>query len=346
MTVLGMMSGTSLDGLDFCLAAFCNENERRRFDIKACRTLPYSAEWQDRLQTAHTLSGQDLIALHKAYGTFLGEQARAFLQQNNAHADYIASHGHTVFHQPQHGITFQLGDGNTLAAAAQCSVIFDFRSHNVALGGQGAPLVPVGDALLFGEYEACLNLGGFVNIPYNNEQGNRIAFDVCPCNIVLNRLCRTLSHPHDPNGRFAAQGCVNNELLTALNRLDFYAQSGAKSLGREWVETTVADILSHCQANVYDQLCTFCEHIAVQIAAAGGNKNIMVTGGGAHNGYLMWRLAHHCKGGIVKPHNDIIDFKEALIFAFLGALYVRNLPNCWASATGGKDCIGGTLVKV
>ncbi|GHT66273.1 anhydro-N-acetylmuramic acid kinase [Bacteroidia bacterium] len=341
-----MMSGTSLDGLDLCLSSFYKEGKRWHFDIEVCQTVAYSDEWREKLQIAHTLPTLDFVALHKSYGKFLGEQARAFLQQNNAQADYIASHGHTIFHQPQRGITFQLGDGNTLAAAAHCSTIFDFRSLSVALGGQGAPLVPVGDALLFADYDACLNLGGFANISYNNATDNRIAFDVCPCNIVLNYLCQTMAQPYDPNGQFAAQGTVDNELLVALNQLDFYTQTGAKSLGREWVETVIFDIINCCKLSIYDKLCTFCEHIAMQVAAGSAGKNIMVTGGGAHNDYLMQRIAHHCKGSVHKPSRTIIDFKEALIFAFLGVLYLHNQPNCLVSATGGKDCIGGVLVKI
>jgi anhydro-N-acetylmuramic acid kinase len=352
--ILGIMSGTSLDGVDLCLATF----QRRRddaqpaatdkwhFDIQCCQTVPYSDLWRDRLAQAHSLSALEFVALHKEYGALLGQLAHDFLLKHNTRADYIASHGHTVFHQPQRGITFQLGDGNALAAAAQCSVIYDFRGLNVALGGQGAPLVPVGDAMLFGEYEAALNLGGFANISYSAADGTRTAFDVCPCNIALNHLCRQhLSLPYDHSGKAAAQGNICTALLQSLNALDFYAQQGVKSLGREWVEEKVLTAFDAHHISVYDKLCTVCEHVATQVAAAAGARNVMATGGGAHNEYLMQRLAHHCKGAVSRPQREIIDFKEALIFAFLGALYVCNEPNCLASACGGADCVGGAMVK-
>ncbi|GHT15902.1 anhydro-N-acetylmuramic acid kinase [Bacteroidia bacterium] len=340
------MSGTSLDGLDLCLSQFEQKEGRWHYQILASETVPYNEHWRQALASAHWLQTIDFIDLHKRYGTFLGEQAAQFLVRHHATSHYIASHGHTIFHQPQRGITFQLGDGNTLAAAAHCSTLFDFRSLSVALGGQGAPLVPMGDALLFGDYDVCLNLGGFANVSFGNEQQQRIAFDVCPCNIVLNHLCQQLGAEYDQDGHWASQGTVDTSLLQQLNQLDFYAQKGSKSLGREWVENTVLNIINNCPSTIYDKLCTFCEHIAIQVSICAAHKRVLATGGGAHNTYLMQRIAHYCAAPLCKPSRELIDFKEALIFAFLGALYLNDKCNCMASATGGKDCIGGVLVKI
>jgi anhydro-N-acetylmuramic acid kinase len=340
------MSGTSLDGLDLCLALFDRDGGGRwTFDILAAETLPYSPAWTQKLQQAHALGALDFVALHKEYGAFLGEQAARFLRGKSLRADCVASHGHTIFHQPQRGVTFQLGDGAALAAAAGIPAIFDFRSLDVALGGQGAPLVPVGDRLLFAGYECCLNLGGFANISFE-QGGQRVAFDVCPCNVVLNALSRSLGEPYDKNGALAAQGKVNTALLDALNALDFYAQRGAKSLGREWVESVFSPSMAAYSDSAHNRLRTVCEHIAVQVSRCTRGGALLVTGGGAFNAFLMQRIAALSSCRIVIPSEQVVAFKEALIFAFLGALYVSNEVNTLASATGaGRSSIGGCMVK-
>jgi anhydro-N-acetylmuramic acid kinase len=341
------MSGTSLDGLDLCLALFGKDGSGRwTFDILAAETAPYSPAWAQKLQQAHTLGALDFVALHREYGRYLGEQAASFLRRKNLRADYVASHGHTIFHQPQRGVTFQLGEGAALAAAADMPVVSDFRSLDVALGGQGAPLVPVGDRLLFGGYDGCLNLGGFANISF--EQGEqRVAFDVCPCNVALNALSRSLGAPYDRDGALAAQGSVSAALLSALNALDFYAQRGAKSLGREWVEEVFAKKMAEHSVSAHDGLRTVCEHIAVQVARAARGGTLLVTGGGAHNAFLVQRIADVSSCRIIIPDAQVVNFKEALIFALLGALYAGNEINTLASATGAtRSSIGGSLVNV
>jgi anhydro-N-acetylmuramic acid kinase len=340
------MSGTSLDGLDLCLAAFDKDSSGRwRFDMLAAQTLPYSSLWTQKLQRAHTLNAFDFIALHKGYGRFLGEQAAAFLRGKSVRADYVASHGHTIFHQPQRGVTFQLGDGAALAAAAGVSVISDFRSLDVALGGQGAPLVPIGDRLLFSGYESCLNLGGFANISFE-QGGQRIAFDVCPCNMALNAQSRLLGEPYDRDGALAAQGKVSSPLLDELNALDFYAQRGAKSLGREWVEEIFSKKVAAHGISVHDRLRTLCEHIAMQVAQSVQGRTLLVTGGGAFNAFLMQRIADTASCKVIVPEAQVVNFKEALIFAFLGALYAVSEVNTLASSTGARrSSIGGSLTK-
>ncbi|MDR3297091.1 MAG: anhydro-N-acetylmuramic acid kinase, partial [Prevotellaceae bacterium] len=338
--------GTSLDGLDLCFASFEHEAcGAWRFHIRAAETIAYSDLWLQHLRTAHNLAALDFIALHKSYGRYLGEQSCAFLDRHNLNADYIASHGHTIFHQPQRGITFQLGDGAALAAAARASVICDFRSLDVALGGQGAPLVPVGDRLLFAGYDACLNLGGFANISYEQD-ARRLAFDVCPCNIALNALAQQLGAAYDRDGLLAQQGSVNEHLLASLNALEFYAQRGAKSLGREWVEEIFWPIVAQCDDSVNSKLRTVCEHVAMQVAACAQGRTMLVTGGGAFNAFLLQRMAALASCKVELPDAQIVCFKEALVFAFLGALYTSNHASCLASATGAaRDCVGGCLVK-
>jgi anhydro-N-acetylmuramic acid kinase len=344
--ILGLMSGTSLDGLDLCFASFEHEPDGAwRFHIRAAETIAYSDFWLQQLRTAHQLAALDFVGLHKDYGRYLGEQSRAFLDRHKLRADYIASHGHTIFHQPQRGITFQLGDGAALAAAARTSVICDFRSLDVALGGQGAPLVPVGDRLLFSDYDACLNLGGFANISYE-QNAQRVAFDVCPCNIALNALAQQLGAAYDRDGLLAQQGSVNGHLLASLNALDFYAQRGAKSLGREWVEEIFWPLLEQCDDTVNSKLRTVCEHVAMQLAACQQVRTMLVTGGGAFNTFLLQRIAALASCKVEVPAAQIVCFKEALVFAFLGALYANNHASCLASATGAaRDSVGGNLVK-
>ncbi|MDR0419024.1 MAG: anhydro-N-acetylmuramic acid kinase [Prevotellaceae bacterium] len=347
ITVLGLMSGTSLDGLDLCLASFQKQLNRWIFKIMKAQTFPYPPQLKQRLQHAHTLNAPDFILLHKEYGRFLGEQSKHFLNATANSADYIASHGHTIFHQPEKGITFQIGCGANIAAATGVSTIHDFRSLDVALGGQGAPLVPIGDNLLFPDYDICLNLGGFANISYNDEQGNRVAFDICPCNIVLNQLVKVKGTDCDTNGNYASQGTVCEPLLKELNSLAFYSKKGAKSLSREWVEQGFMSRLEGYDLSAEDHLRTMCEHIAMQISKNVSMRSMLVSGGGAHNSFLMNKIREHCDScRITVPNKEIVDFKEALIFAFLGALYVSNENNTLSSATGAsRNSIGGTLVK-
>jgi anhydro-N-acetylmuramic acid kinase len=342
------MSGTSLDGLDLCLARFGRDGGGGwQFSILAAQTVPYSSAWTQKLRQAHTLGAFDFVALHREYGRLLGEQAASFLRSCGGTADCVASHGHTIFHQPQRGVTFQLGDGAALAAAVELPVISDFRSLDVALGGQGAPLVPVGDRLLFSGYGGCLNLGGFANISFEQD-GQRVSFDVCPCNIALNAQSQLLGAPYDSNGMLAAQGRVNTSLLRDLNALDFYAQRGAKSLGREWVEDVFFRKMEEHAVGVHDRLRTLCEHVAMQVAQSlPGCRTLLATGGGAFNAFLMQRIASLAPCEVVVPDAQIVCFKEALIFAFLGALYAGNEVNTLASATGaGQSSIGGSLVKM
>ncbi len=340
------MSGTSLDGLDLLAAEFWQTGKKWNFQIEAAETVAYSTFWKSRLKNAPTLSGEELIKLHTEYGRFLGSETKRFVTENHFQPGIVASHGHTVFHQPENGFTFQAGSGFEIAAVTGITTVADFRSGDVALGGQGAPLVPVGDWLLFSEYEYCLNLGGFANISFEKNR-KRIAFDICPVNIVLNPFAEKQGFDFDKNGDLGRKGNVNDTLLNKLNQLDFYLAEPPKSLGREWAENVFMPVLNDFEIPDEDKLRTVYEHIAQQIAGIisgrgkGGGKGegggkMLVTGGGAFNTFLIELISEKTAVELVIPANEIISFKEALIFAFLGVLKYRGEINCLASVTGAK----------
>jgi anhydro-N-acetylmuramic acid kinase len=350
---IGLMSGTSLDGLDVCCCTFRRETKKWNFHIDCAKGYAYPDDLKQTLGTgAQQMTALEFITFHSAYGKFLGERVNDFMQEFNVHPDIIASHGHTIFHEPQKRIMFQIGDGAAIAAETRIPTVSDFRRLDIMLGGQGAPLVPIGDRLLFADYDYCLNIGGFSNISF--EQDNRrIAFDISPVNYVINHYCRQIGLEFDKDGEIAQQGSVCQPLLDELNRMDFYHQTGPKSLGREWVETLVYPMLEKYGLNLEDRLRTFYEHAAYQIERVitahprpSGNSKLLITGGGAFNKFLIERIDALCPCEIVIPERSIIEYKEALIFAFLGTLYMANEPNCLASVTGASmDNIGGMLFK-
>lgn len=331
---IGLMSGTSLDGLDICLAEF-EKHDHWTFQILKAETLPYSEEWEKKLRESIHLSAEDLLALHSDYGFYLGRQVRAFINQHqleNIHL--IASHGHTVFHQPKKNFTLQIGDGRAIKLEAGIPVIYDFRSQDVLMNGNGAPLVPIGDELLFSEYSACLNLGGFSNISLQYG-GKRIAFDIAPVNIVLNYLAQKLDKTFDENGELAQKGEINTDLLNKLNALGYYQQPHPKSLGIEWCNEHIFPALEN--TDPIDALATFTEHAAQKIADVINEypvKDILITGGGAYNLFLIEKIRSKTTAAVIIPQKEIINYKEALIFAFMGVLRMNNEINVLSSATG------------
>lgn len=334
--VIGLMSGTSLDGLDLVAVEFQQNSEKWNFRIMEAETVTYSAEWENRLRNSTELSGEKLIQLHTDYGRFLGTEINRFIKNSGFVPEIIASHGHTVFHQPENHFTFQAGSGANIAAETGITTVADFRTGDVALGGQGAPLVPVGDGLLFGKYESCLNLGGFANISFEKD-GKRVAFDICPVNFVLNDLARKLGKPFDQNGESGRNGTIDNQLLEKLNQLDFYKQLPPKSLGKEWMDIQFFPVIEASDLSVQNKLRTVYEHIALQISkAVPANGKILITGGGAFNTFLIQLIKKHTPAEVVIPENTIVDYKEALIFAFLGLLKMGDKTNCLASVTGAK----------
>lgn len=348
-SALGIMSGTSLDGLDFALCNFLFDKEKWTYEISETGFVKYSADLKKELETAHLLSGLNLLKLHKRYGAYIGEKAKEFLTDKEK-PQLIASHGHTVFHQPEINLTLQIGDGAFIASRSEISTVSDFRNLDTALGGQGAPLVPVGDELLFSEHDICLNIGGFANLSYKNSEFERIACDICPANFVLNQLMQSLNKAYDKNGETARSGQLNSDLLKQLNALPFYQKKAPKSLGREYAEKHTLPILKRSNIPTADKLRTYSEHIAVQISEISNNLpkgKLLITGGGAHNTFITERIKKHSRHIIYIPEKKIIDFKEALVFAFLGVLRLRNEANCLKSVTGaGKDNIGGSVFLV
>ena len=334
---IGLMSGTSLDGLDICYAKFQNITNWE-FEILKTETIPYSIEWKNRLQNAILLSAEDLLALDKEYGFYLGEKTQEFISKNNiTDLDFIASHGHTVFHQPQRKFTLQIGDGRAIKLTTKKPVIYDFRSQDVLMGGNGAPLVPIGDELLFSQYDACLNLGGFSNISLQKNH-QRIAFDISPVNVVLNYFAEKLGKNYDENGDFARNGAINFKILEELNALTFYQKPAPKSLGVEFVNSEIFPLLKdETPGNI---IATFTEHIAEQIAKVFNDnqlKTVLVTGGGTFNTYLLEKIRGKSQTELIVPDENIINFKEALIFAFMGVLRLRNEVNVLCSATGSSE---------
>jgi len=345
--VIGLMSGTSMDGLDICAAELVfSEGRQWNYKIIASQSLSYTPYWYEKLNSAFAKTRPELEQLHLEYGTFLGKQVRSFSESYNLHPRLIASHGHTIHHRPAEGYTFQIGDGESIANAARCPVVCDFRTQDVMLGGQGAPLVPVADRLLFGAYSQCLNLGGFANVSYERKEG-RLAYDITLVNVLLNRLANQLGKAYDPEGSIAKSGAVQPDLLARLDALSFYQKPAPKSLGREWLEKTVWPLFSESTLATNDLLATATCHIASALAkdlAQGPQGEILVTGGGGLNTYLIDSLRQNLPSThqLVLPKGELIDQKEALAFALLGALRMRGEVNTLASVTGAsRDSSGG-----
>ncbi len=338
------MSGTSLDGLDVAWCFFLYKNDRWLFEIKQAVTIDYPEELKAKLAQAHLLSGVDLSKLDVDLGVYFGRAVNEFIRINEiTDCDFIASHGHTVFHQPNDGYTLQIGNPVYLMSTTCHKVIADFRSLDVALGGQGAPLVPIGDMLLFSNYQACLNLGGFANVSLENS-GKRIAWDVCPVNFVMNRYAYFEGKPYDKDGELAQQGSIFLPLFKRLEKMPFFVQDFPKSLGREWVEKNVFPLIDAAKLSPQDVLATYSEHVAQRIThdLQKIKGDVLVTGGGTYNSFLFSRMQELTSCNLVKPNPMLVDFKEALIFAFLGVLKSRNEINVLASVTGARQgsCAG------
>lgn len=361
-TAIGLMSGSSLDGLDIALVSFQEDGDKYRFHILEAETLPYPEQWKTLLADAFHKQPEELVQLDKDYGRYLGEQVLAFAKKHNARPNFVASHGHTIFHRPEEHYTLQIGDGEELAKACGFTVVNDFRTEDVSKGGQGAPLVPIGDKLLFADYEMCLNIGGIANISYD-ENGRRIAYDLCIANQALNYLAQMDDLDYDKDGDLARGGKVDFDLLKKLNNSPFFMQEPPKSLGREYFEMYQKGLLDEgrktkdtrrgtaghetrdygtrdADLSIADRLATFVEHIALQISIPISllpKGKILVTGGGARNKFLMERLQARTKHEVIIPEKEIIDYKEALIFAFLGLRRLEGKTNVLASVTGAES---------
>jgi len=337
--IIGVMSGTSLDGIDLAYINFTIKDNKWRYQILESETISYSQDWLNKLKVAVSFSEENLIELNENYTELLGNIIKSFIDRHNIkNLDAVCSHGHTILHQPQNGFTLQIGNLPKIAKIIQEKVVCDFRVQDVQLGGQGAPLVPIGDRILFSGYDYCLNLGGFSNISFE-DNSKRIAFDISPVNTVLNFYANKLGLNYDDKGKIARSGKVYSDLLNELNALDYYKKPFPKSLGFEFVKETVLPLIEKYSISIEDKMHTFTEHIALQTSLALPNKTgkILITGGGAYNDFLIERMQFHLpKIEIIIPDNKTLEFKEALIFGLLGVLKLRNEINVLSSVTGAK----------
>ena len=345
------MSGTSLDGLDLAYCHLWKTPTGWDFDLRETHNLPYDGKMRTKLKNAILLPATELLGFHNTYGTWLGDRTSEFMATHNLEVDFIGSHGHTIHHRPQVGFTFQLGSGQHLANACGTKVICDFRSNDVALGGQGAPLVPIGDRLFFGQYDFCLNLGGIGNISFE-RQGKRLAYDIGLANMILNHITQKIKLDYDSDGALARQGRINQAMLDQLNQLEFYRLPYPKSIGFEWFVEKVLPIVESTEDRIENLLHTsvhhICEQIAIQVELEKNktNNTLFVTGGGALNGFLMEVLQQKLTDStqIVRPSKTLVAFKEALIFALMAALREESAINCLCSVTGAsRDCSGGVV---
>ncbi len=348
LRIIGLMSGTSLDGLDLACVDFECSNNKINYTLVATTTVEYTPVFKQQLLNAIHLSGVELSMLSNQFATLCAQHVNNFVQEHQlSKVDYVASHGHTVFHQPQHNLTVQIGNGAILAAHTNIACVCDFRTTDVALGGQGAPLVPIGDKLLFNNYDACLNIGGFANISYSVND-SIIAYDIAPANIILNQLTAHLNLPYDAEGAIAKAHTVDDELLNTLNTLAYYGLMPPKSLGVEWVNQTITPLIHH-RTNYTTLIATFTEHTAYQIAKAVNEQahihTVLATGGGTFNTYMLTRIqAHSERATYTFPTAEVVAFKEAIVFALLGYLRVNTIPNALASVTGAcKNSCGGAI---
>lgn len=350
--VIGLMSGTSLDGLDIAYCTFTNSENNWNYRIDQTQCIEYDQKFKQQLKESIELPEQELKKLDLEFGKWIGTQLKKFVESNKLEVDLIASHGHTVHHRPDQGITVQIGDGAQIAMQTGIKTICDFRTLDVSLGGQGAPLVPIGDQLLFSEYEFCLNLGGISNISFEDQQGVRKAFDVSIANMLLNYLSQKIGLEYDSQGHLARSGSLDIRLLNRLNELDFYSQDGPKSIGYEWFVQEVKPLFDASPLSIEDQLHTASIHIAYQLVKIikeyhrVERSKLLITGGGAYNDYLIEMIE---KGlgtcvEVVLPNKELISYKEALIFGFMGLLKELNQNNCLSSVTGAlRDCCAGKV---
>lgn len=341
---VGLMCGTSQDGLDLAVVKFTPVQSRFQFEILLTRAFEIPSEIALKLKSAEHLNGLELSFLNNEIGRFFGECVNQALSEAPLKPDFIASHGITIFHQPEHKLTLQIGNGAEIAATSKLKTICDFRSIDVALDGNGAPLVPFADSILFNDYDFTLNLGGFSNITSLSTETS--GFDVTVCNLALNQIISEKGLSFDNNGEEARKGKVNNELLHSLNNIPFIKEKGPKSLGKEWFESEFSPIVQASKISINDKLRTVCEHIGEQIGSHfyESGKTCLVSGGGAYNLTLIDAIKHHSKCEIIIPNKEMIDYKEAICFAFLGLCRLLEEQNISKTVTGAKlNSIGGAI---
>ncbi|MEZ4805218.1 MAG: anhydro-N-acetylmuramic acid kinase [Bacteroidia bacterium] len=350
--VIGIMSGSSMDGIDLALCTINSDNGKYSYSIDASETYPYSEVWRLRLSQLRKADALSYAKTDVFYGHYLGHLVNDFIKKNSIEVDFISSHGHTAFHYPEEMISCQLGDGASLSAICNLPVVNDFRAMDIAKKGQGAPLVAIGDDMLFSDYDYCLNLGGFANI--SGKVGEyRVSFDICPANILLNRVARDLNKDFDEDGEIASRGSIQYSLLEELNDIDYYSMPFPKSLNRDWINNELWQIVKEGEKHTPEnKMKTFVDHIGIQIAKSvdylsgknSAGKKVLVTGGGAFNPILMDHIRTHCEAEFIVPDETMVKYKEALIFAFMGVLRIENKENIIKTFTGAKsNSVSGSL---
>ena len=357
--VIGLMSGSSLDGLDIAFTEFQEMSGRWTYKIRNASCYPYDPVWIHKLKTPGTLNALEYLLLHTSYGNYLGQQVNRFIDENHLHyqVQLVVSHGHTAFHVPSHKMTAQLGDGAAIAAVTGINTVTDLRSLDIALGGQGAPIVPIGEKLMLNNYHLFLNIGGIANISFTGDEKS-IAFDVCPANRVLNLLAIEAGKTYDDEGQIAEKGTVNNYLLNLLNELEYYQLPYPKSLSNDFGTDVVFPLIMQGNYGIAVALRTYVEHICQQVSKAlvvlnslyiqpGWNRKLLVTGGGAHNTFLigqMRKALYSQQVEVIVPDKELVDFKEAMVMGLIGLLRWREENNSLSSVTGAsRDSIGGAV---
>lgn len=341
--IIGIMSGTSLDGIDIAHCTF-KESRDWTYKIDKAITVQYPKKLKNKLKSSIELSGYDLIKLDHSLGEFIGLEINKFIKYNNLNPELISSHGHTVFHNPKEKIGLQIGNANKILSIVKLPVINNFRELDIILGGQGAPLVPIGEKLLFKGYNYFINLGGILNLTKIDPR-NMYAYDVVASNLVLNNISNKLNLEYDHKGEIARNGKLIPKLFDKLNSIEYYKKNYPKTIGIEWINKNIYPTIYKLNYNLKDVMNTFSNHIAYQlIKNINGEKNkILVTGGGAYNEYLIEKikLYDNNKNEWIIPNDNLVNYKEALIFAFMGLLKRMNKQNILNDVTGCKFKISG-----
>ena len=337
INIIGLMSGTSVDGLDICYVSFDN-HDPSKYEIIDCETIDYDDNLKTKLKNVIEMDNDQIKQIDKEFGEFIGLNVLKFIKKNKLYkADLISSHGHTVFHEPKFNKTLQIGNGEIINKITKIKTVNNFREQDIQLGGQGAPLVPIGDKLLFDDYKYCLNLGGFTNISVKDSR-TIYAYDICPLNTVLNHYANKLGYECDLGGKLSKKGVINIDLFNELNDLDYYKKSYPKSLGLEFVIENIFPITEKYKIKEVDILATYIEHASFQIKRNIDNgSKVLLTGGGTFNNNLIKTLNHDSKINFIIPDKTIINYKESLIFALLGYLKINGKVNCLRSVTGASN---------
>lgn len=336
---VGLMSGSSLDGIDLALVSFVLDanNDLVNWHIIDTALVPFDNKWNKRLTTYQGLSVDDYFLLESDFSLLLGEHIKKVVAHHDIKA--VGVHGHTLAHIPEKNISIQLGNGGLIASIAEVDVVTDFRIQDIGAGGQGAPIVPAVERALFPDYKYFLNLGGIVNVSNHSDHQHVTAFDIGPCNQLLNHLSSRLNLPYDNDGAIARTGTFHPDVMEAVLRLPYFNKTGAKSLSNQWIQDSVLPMFDKLRPA--DALRTAVELIATTIAQAlNGPGRVLITGGGAHNTYLIERLRKNIGDKPIVlhlPEKQLIDFKEALLMAYMAYSRVYHKKNVFKSVTGADD---------